>query len=76
MLSTIQDTELETIDANTGEQKFAHYADSISVTEGYVTGRPVLSLCGILFVPTRDPLKFPICPTCKEIVDALLIEED
>jgi len=76
MSSVIEETELETTDADTGEPKFAHYADSISVTEGYVTGRPVLSLCGILFVPTRDPLKFPVCPTCKEIVDALLIGED
>jgi hypothetical protein len=24
-------------------------------------------LCGKKWIPNRDPEKFPICPTCKEI---------
>lgn len=55
---------------------YAHYADSISVTEGYVTGKTVRALCGLFFVPSRDPLKFPICPSCKEIVEALLLDSE
>jgi uncharacterized C2H2 Zn-finger protein len=27
----------------------------------------VKALCGKIWVPTRDPEKFPVCPTCKEI---------
>ena len=55
--------------------KLAHYAESVSVTQGYVLGTPVQAICGELFVPSRDPKKFPICPICKEIVDALFLPE-
>lgn len=59
-----------------GGQSYAHYAESASVTEGYVMGRPVLALCGMFFVPSRDPLKFPVCPACKEIVEALYLDQE
>ena len=71
MTSVLEDTE--TVDSDTGEQRFAHYADSISVTEGYVMGKAVMAICGKLFVPSRDPKKFPICPICKELAEALML---
>lgn len=66
--------EVETVETGTGEPKYAHYADSVSVTEGYIMGRPVLAICGKFFVPSRDPQKFPICPICKELAEALLLD--
>jgi len=27
----------------------------------------VKALCGKNWIPSRDPEKYPICPTCKEI---------
>lgn len=50
---------------------FAHFADASKVTEGYVMGTPVEAVCGKIFVPSQDPKKFPVCPICKEIVEAL-----
>lgn len=58
------------------EPKYAHYADSVSVTEGYVMGKPVLAVCGEFFVPSRDPKKFPICPICEKIINSLLLGEE
>jgi len=58
---------------NLYENRFSHYAESVSVTEGYVLGTPVLAICGKEFVPSRDPKKFPLCPICKEIADALFL---
>lgn len=72
MTSVLEDTQ--TVDADTGEPKFAHYADAASVTEGYIMGKAVLAICGKFFVPSRDPLKFPICPICKELAAALLLD--
>jgi hypothetical protein len=54
-------------------EDFAHYAEAAKVTEGYVMGTPVIALCGIEFVPYRDPLKLRICPICKSIFDALFL---
>jgi hypothetical protein len=38
-----------------------------NVVEGMVNGTPVKALCGKVWVPGRDPRRYPICPTCKEI---------
>ncbi len=51
--------------------RFSHYAPRDKIVEAMVTGTPVRALCGKLWVPSRDPEKFPICPTCKEIYEAL-----
>jgi hypothetical protein len=42
-----------------------------SVVEGIVNGTPVRALCGKVWVPGRDPKKYPLCPTCKEIAEHL-----
>ncbi len=40
-----------------------------SVVEGIVNGTPVKALCGKVWVPGRDPKRYPVCPTCKEIAE-------
>ena len=51
-------------------ERFAHIVIPASaVTEAYITGTPVTALCGKTWVPTRDPGRYPVCPTCKEILD-------
>lgn len=42
-----------------------------SVVAGMINGSPVRALCGKVWVPGRDPQKFPICPTCKEIAESM-----
>jgi hypothetical protein len=37
-----------------------------------VFGEEVTALCGKRWVPSRDPQRFPVCPTCKEVLDTLL----
>ncbi len=41
-----------------------------SVVEGIINSTPVKALCGKVWVPGRDPKRYPICPTCKEIAQA------
>jgi len=42
-----------------------------SVVEGIINATPVKALCGKVWVPGRDPQKYPICPTCKEIAESM-----
>jgi Protein of unknown function (DUF3039) len=42
-----------------------------SVVEGIVNGTPVRALCGKVWVPGRDPMKYPLCPTCKDIAEQM-----
>jgi hypothetical protein len=64
--------DLEDLDEDLNK-RLAHYAESASVTAGYVLGTPVRAICGKLFVPSRDPKKFPLCSICKEVADALFL---
>jgi len=52
-------------------ERFSHYADKNKIMESALTGKPVQAICGKMWVPGRDPQKFPICPTCKEIYEKL-----
>lgn len=58
------------------ENRFAHIAEKNSVTEGYVLGTPVVALCGEVFVPSRDPEKFPICPICIKLAELLFFSPE
>ena len=50
--------------------RFAHYAKKDAIARAYVTGEPIVALCGKKWVPSRDPSRYPICPTCKELKEA------
>lgn len=53
-------------------ERFAHYVwPKDKLMQALVEGTPVQALCGKVWVPSRDPSRFPICPTCKEIADSL-----
>jgi hypothetical protein len=51
--------------------RFAHYVQKEKILESAVTGKPVIALCGKVWVPGRDPEKFPVCPDCKKIYDRM-----
>lgn len=51
--------------------KFAHYVDKNKLMDAMLEGTPLRALCGKLWVPTRDGLKFPVCSECKEIWENL-----
>ncbi|MEU8802788.1 DUF3039 domain-containing protein [Spirillospora sp. NPDC048819] len=52
-------------------ERFAHYVKKQKITESAVTGAPVIALCGKVWVPNRDPKKYPVCPECKEIYESM-----
>lgn len=52
-------------------ERFAHYVRKEKVLESALSGTPVVALCGKVWVPGRDPKKFPVCPMCKEIYESL-----
>jgi hypothetical protein len=56
--------------ASTGDgdhERSAHYVPKDKLVEAMVNGTPVIALCGKVWVPSRDPKRFPVCPECKEI---------
>ncbi len=52
-------------------ERFSHYVPKDKLTEAMVMGTPVIALCGKVWVPSRNPDRFPVCPECKEIWQTL-----
>ena len=52
-------------------ERFSHYVPRDKLMAAMVEGTPVIALCGKVWVPSRDPQRFPVCPECKEIWEGL-----
>lgn len=63
------DTSLEHSDGD--HDRFCHYVRKEDVLEGYIEGKPIVALCGKVWIPSRDPEKFPLCPSCKELYNMI-----
>jgi hypothetical protein len=57
-------------------ERFAHSVRKEKILESALSGEPVVALCGKVWVPGRDPKRFPVCPTCKEIYQGLRGPQD
>lgn len=71
--STITEERVETeyrLDEGDHE-RLSHYALKDKLLEAMIEGTPVRALCGKVWVPSRDPNRFPVCPECKEIYESL-----
>jgi hypothetical protein len=74
--SSILEIMPDQLNAESDTPEYAHYAESSSVTEGYIMGTPVIALCGKVFIPSKDPEKLIVCPSCKKILEALFLHNE
>ncbi len=65
--STSTDTSARLSNSDGNHERFAHYVKKDKIVESAVLGSPVVALCGKVWVPSRDPQKFPVCPECLKI---------
>lgn len=71
----VNDTDLlkeEEVVLDQGDhERFSHYVKKDRIVESAVMGSAVVALCGKVWVPNRDPEKFPVCPDCKRVYEKL-----
>ncbi len=72
--STSTDTDYRLDEGD--HERFAHYVRKEKIMESALSGEPVVALCGKIWVPGRDPNRFPVCPMCKEIYEGLRAPQD
>ena len=63
----LQDIRPSTTDEGDHDRMAHIVLPASAVTEALITGTPCTALCGKTWVPSRDPKRYPVCPTCKEI---------
>ena len=64
----------ERLDVRTDDgdhDRFSHYVPKAKLTEALVMGNAVIALCGKVWVPSRNPDRYPVCPQCKQIWESL-----
>lgn len=62
----------EKLTDNGDADRFAHYVSKDRIEKSRLTGRPVVALCGKVWVPKHDPAQYPVCPDCKRIYDEMM----
>lgn len=68
-MATITEEQTRPVDVDGGDHdRYAHYVRKDEIVKSAVTGEPVTALCGKKWVPSRDPERYPVCPTCREIL--------
>jgi len=78
-VQTIEDTRTAPVESPVepgDHERFSHYVDKDKLTEAMVLGTPVVALCGKVWVPSRDPERFPVCPDCKDAWKKLKKDDD
>jgi hypothetical protein len=74
MPALVDDTKIneDTYRGEVGDHEmYAHYVSKKDLERAIFEGREATALCGKKWLPRRDPQRFPICGTCKEIMDGL-----
>ncbi len=69
--STIEREDTRQLQEPGDHERFSHYVRKEKIMESALSGEPVIALCGKVWLPGRDPQKFPVCPACKEIYQGL-----
>lgn len=70
--TAVLERELEQQEVEEGDHdRFSHYVQKDKVLKSALSGSPVIALCGKVWVPGRDPQKFPVCPDCKKIYEGM-----
>lgn len=67
----LEDARPQTSHGGGDHERFAHYVRKDKIVDSAVLGDAVMALCGKVWVPSRDPQKFPVCPTCKELYESM-----
>lgn len=49
----------------------AHYAKKEAIARAAVEGGLVKALCGVEFMPLRDPQNYPVCQRCEQLLEQL-----
>lgn len=74
--STLVEERVAPATSDGDHERFAHYVVRNKLTGALVEGTPLQALCGKVWVPSRDPNRYPVCPECQEIYDKIPKGED
>ncbi|MBA2508434.1 MAG: DUF3039 domain-containing protein [Nocardioidaceae bacterium] len=73
---TVEDSRTRPVTDDGDHERFSHYVPKDKLMAAMIEGTPVVALCGKVWVPSRDPQRFPVCPECKEMWESMKPSKD
>ena len=71
-MSTELDDKVDLWPTDAGDHDtFSHYVKKDMLEKAIFEGKSVIALCGKVWLPTKDPMRFPVCPDCKKAWESL-----
>jgi hypothetical protein len=67
-MSVSLETVLEKPDVGSPDDH-AYYCRKEEIARAAVEGGLVQALCGVMFMPLRDPENYPVCQRCAELLE-------
>lgn len=67
-MSTVTDPKLDETDIGSPDDH-AHLCRKSEITRAAIEGGFVTALCGVKFMPLRNPDNFPTCEKCKQLFE-------
>lgn len=62
----------DTVATDSGDHDlFSHYARKKDIERSMFEGVEITALCGKQWRPSRDFTKYPVCGTCREILEGI-----
>lgn len=73
-LSVLERTATAPVVAPTDDgdhDRYAHYVHKDALARATFEGIPATAICGKQMLSQRDPSRYPVCPTCKEVYEQM-----
>ena len=62
----------DTVPTDAGDHDlFSHYARKTDIERAVFDGVSIVALCGKKWRPSRDFTRYPVCGTCKDILEGI-----
>lgn len=55
------------LDEGGDHDRFSHMVRKDALERSQATGEPIRALCGKVWVPTKNPDNYPVCPECIRV---------
>ncbi|MBD3688944.1 DUF3039 domain-containing protein [Nanchangia anserum] len=68
--SVLERPEVRRQKSDGDNERYSHYVSQERL-KAAGPGRPVVALCGKVWVPMRNPQGYPVCPKCRAILDEM-----
>lgn len=67
--TVIEPTTVDPTAEEGDHDRFTHIVPTNQLADSMINGIPIRALCGKMWVPSRDPDRYPVCKMCIDVYE-------